>query len=213
MPRPTPVAGRAARRGRLRLASWLALGLGLPEIGAGPERWVFGPVGRAMAAAPGLTGAALGELTFTDVDDHQVALRSIGGRVVVLLHEDKDTGDRNTDFKDRLGLVWERHPRDLQVIALCEVSAFNFWPARRFARDALRKLQRESRGVRVLIDWKGALKARYPLPRGGSQVLILGRDGRVVLSRSGDLTPAETAEALAVVEGLIATAATGGSRP
>lgn len=182
---------------RPRLAPVLLL-LGALAVG------LCAPRARAAAAAP--AGTALSDVVLSDLDDRPVPLRDLGGRAVALLLEDRDTkeGD-NQALKDALGVCTERHGDRFRLIAVADVSPYDFWPARRYAKDALRKVASE--GVQLLADWKGALRKRLGLRgTGQSTLILLGPDGRVALVLRGAQGPREVAAVTARVAELAAAA-------
>ena len=121
----------------------------------------------------------------------RTALSGFRGKPVVLFFEDRDSPDLNKDFKDRLFELGKRH--DLlsaaHVVAVANLAAFDFFPAREFALAAVRK--EETRwGIPVLIDWRGVLSAApWDLPKETSSVVLLDSSGRIVYQCSGRLSP------------------------
>ena len=130
-----------------------------------------------------------------------VSLRAMQGRVVIVLHQDRYSSEQNQGFKDRLGELVLRHPQKLQLIALAEAGGYNFWPARRYVKDALRPL-RELGGALVACDWKGAVQKNYRIPARQSAVFVVGKDGTLQALKKGVLGEAEAAALLIQIEKL-----------
>ncbi len=116
------------------------------------------------------------------------------GKIVVVLHQDRYSSDQNQGFKDRLGELVLRFPGKLQLIALAEAGGYNFWPARRYVKDALKPL-RALGGALVACDWKGAVQRSYRIPARQSAVFVVDKDSTLAALRIGVL-PAADATAL-----------------
>ncbi len=163
-----------------------------------------GPKAQSAASCPASA------LTVSDLDDRPVSLGSYEDKVVVLLHEDREASEQNQEFKTRLGKLSERYKGRLIVVALADVSAYDFWPARRYVKAALRRLRDE--GAEVLCDWKGVFRKRFNLRKGESSLFLVVRqrremkpqakietkieakpEAKIELAHQGILTPAQAA--------------------
>lgn len=162
------------------------------------------PTAKAAGAAD--SAAPLLDAQVVDLDDRPVSLRGLRGKVLVLLHQDRKSSDQHASFKDGLGQLAGRYPERLTVVALADVGGFNFWPARRYVKDALRPLRNEG-GALVLCDWHGAIRKRYDLSSGQSAVFVVSRDGQLRLLKRGLFTADEAAQALALIQQLAGAAA------
>ena len=160
----------------------------------------------ADAATQLPAGQVLSDVVLSDLDDRPVPLRGLAGRTVALLHEDRDTkDDENQALKDALGRATERHGDRFRLIAVADVSPYDFWPARRYAKDALRKVA--GQGVQLLADWKGVLRKRLGLRGGGQSTLVVMQgDGRVALLSRGPHGPREVDAAMGRIDQLAAAA-------
>jgi hypothetical protein len=132
------------------------------------------------------------------------------GRVVVLFWEDREHQRQNAALKDALGRL-ANDPglvREVAVVAVGDVQAYDFAPARSIVRGAITAIARVV-GIEILFDWQGALaRAPFSLQTGRSNVLVLDADGRPVVRRSGELDAGERQALLDTVRGLLG----GGSR-
>ena len=151
--------------------------------------------------AEGQSAAALFDAQILDLDDKPVSLRAMRGKLVVVLHQDRYSSEQNQGFKDRLGQLVLRYPDRLQLIALAEAGGYNFWPARRYVKDALRPL-RDLGGALVACDWKGAVQRSYRIPARQSAVFVVGKDGALQALRVGTLPAADAAALLSRIEKL-----------
>ena len=194
-----------------RAALWLSVAAGL---GGGGTLAMGGFAATAWAQPPAAppTGSEAGrpleppaapllDAQILDLDDKPVSLRAMQGRVVIVLHQDRYSSEQNQGFKDRLGELVLRHPQKLQLIALAEAGGYNFWPARRYVKDALRPL-RELGGALVACDWKGAVQKNYRIPARQSAVFVVGKDGTLQALKKGVLGEAEAAALLSQIEKL-----------
>jgi hypothetical protein len=199
------------RRKVPRAALWLSVAAGLGSGGAlamgggSAAAWAQpqaepGP-GTAQSAPGEPSAAPLFDAQILDLDDKPVSLRAMQGRVVIVLHQDRYSSDQNQGFKDRLGELVLRHPQQLQLVALADAGGYNFWPARRYVKDALRPL-RELGGALVACDWKGAVQKSYRIPARQSAVFVVGKDGALQVLKKGVLGTSEAAALLRQIEKL-----------
>ncbi|MCS6915126.1 MAG: YtfJ family protein [Myxococcales bacterium] len=149
-----------------------------------------------LGAASLPAGQDLSDLVLAHLDDRPAPLRALRGRVVALIHEDRSTRpEQNQLLKEALGAAAERHRGRFLLFALADVSSYDIWPARRFAKEALYKVA--ATGASVLCDWKGVVRGRLGLRRGDSTLIVLSTEGRVALLQRG---PHSTQEVRAVLE-------------
>ena len=120
-------------------------------------------------------------------------LAGLWKRPTVLFYEDKDSTALNQHVKDALFA----RGRDLglldavSVVAVANVAAFDWFPARNFVLAAVRDVEVKAH-VPVYLDFKGSLSAPpWNLPAKTSTVLVLNASGEVVWQVKGRLTPAE----------------------
>jgi len=129
-------------------------------------------------------------------------LGTLWGKPTILFYEDRDSTQLNQPFKELLF----RRGREAKlldaasVVAVANLKAFDFFPARQFALAAVRDAEKKA-GIPVYVDFRGSLTvAPAALPANTSSVLVLDRQGRVLFEYRGRLGPAEQAEALRVLE-------------
>lgn len=117
-------------------------------------------------------------------------LRDYRGRVVILIYEDRDSNQQNQALKRELAARarTEDLARDVAVVPVADLSAYDFWPASGFARDAVLDIARQQ-GLEILIDWSGSMAGAYRFRPSTSYVLVIGRDGRVLFRHAGSLPP------------------------
>jgi hypothetical protein len=155
---------------------------------------------RAAAHEPALDAA------LRDTRDDLVRLSRFRGKPVVLIYEDRHSTEVNRDFKNVLRDRGQKLALagDVAVVAIANVSSFNFFPVRGFALDRVRDVELRAR-LPILCDWEDALtRPPWNLPRSTSSVLVLSPEGEVVFRHSGRLGPRQQDEALAAVRRMLA---------
>lgn len=151
-----------------------------------------------------VASAAAGEPALRRTDGSRVTLASLAGRPAVLFYEDRHSHRLNAALKEAL---WQRgRARGLldraQVIAVANVAAYDFAPAREIATLFIRRLERQV-GVPILLDLGGVLtRPPWSLPAEGASVVVLDATGAPVLVRSGGLDEEQGEEVLATIERL-----------
>lgn len=120
-------------------------------------------------------------------------LASLWHRPTVLFYEDRDSTSLNQHVKDALfARGKEQGLLDaVSVVAVANVAAFNWFPARNFVLAAVRDVEKKVK-VPVYLDFTGALEAApWSLPPKNSTVLVLDRTGRVTWRAEGKLDQAQ----------------------
>jgi hypothetical protein len=168
----------------------------------GVRRMVLGMLLLA-ASAHALSGPLAVRLERTD--GSSVDLATYQGKPAVLFYEDRASTSLNQSVKDA---VWARARRDgleaaAHVIAVANIQAYDFFPARTFATTFIRQLEQRI-GIPILLDLRGVLTSPpWNLPGDTGSVLLLDADGMIVSRQSGALTPADTERLLAALETLV----------
>ena len=116
-------------------------------------------------------------------------LRDYRGRVVIILYEDRDSNQQNDTLKRELAERARREDltRDVALVPVANLSGYNFWPARGYARDAVVEIAR-TQSHEIMIDWSGDMATSYRFRAGQSHVLVVSRDGSVLFRTSGALS-------------------------
>jgi hypothetical protein len=155
------------------------------------------------AMATGLSDASFA-VKVTDTDGKLVTLQSLLGKPAVLFYEDRDSTSFNQALKDDLFRRGkEKGMLDkVSVIAVANLSGFNWFPAKNFAASAVRDAEKKF-GVPIYVDWTGAMVVRpWSLPKDNATVLLLDANGEVVLRKQGRLTGEEREQVLGLLESL-----------
>src|SRR6187200_616777 len=86
-------------------------------------------------------GAAPSDFTLKDADDKAAKISALTkGHPTIVFYEDKDGGDQNERFKQRLGKLQGKSAsaKKVVILAIADVGSWDFWPAKGFVKDALR---------------------------------------------------------------------------
>jgi hypothetical protein len=148
-----------------------------------------------------LAGAAepeLGAVQLEATDGTPARLARYLGRPAVLFYEDRGSTELNHDVKDALIARGRREGllEAVSVIAVANVAAYNFFPARDLATAFIKRAEGAA-GIPIFLDLEGRLLAPpWNLPGDTSTVLLLDRAGRIVWRHSGKLTTDQTARML-----------------
>ena len=81
------------------------------------------------------------------------------------------------------------------VVAVADVSAWDFWPAKGFVQDAIREEQRKA-GHPIFLDWSGEFGKSFRAKNDASNVVLVGPDGKVKLSHAGPVPASKILEIL-----------------
>jgi hypothetical protein len=149
----------------------------------------------------------LSSVTLTGTDARPAQLRRYAGKPAVVFYEDRGSIETNQALKDALVEQGRQHGllSAVSVIAIANISAYNFPPAREIATAFIRRAERQA-GIPILLDLSGALQAPpWTLPDDASTVLLLDAGGRVVWRHSGKVPAAESGRMLDQLRQLVAT--------
>ncbi len=114
------------------------------------------------------------------------------GQRALIFYEDRHSRHQNRALEDelvRLGQDPKVRER-VAVFAVADVRAYNHWGARAVARRLLRREQRRT-AAPIHADWKGAVAHAFGTEYGRSNVILIGRNGRVLFAHAGPLSPAQ----------------------
>ncbi len=111
-------------------------------------------------------------------DQHGQAfdLRSLRGRVVVLLAGDRSASDQNRDWGRALV---KRYGSSLAIIGIADTRGVPF-----FLRGSVKKSFAKDR-VRVLLDWEGRTFEDYRFLPGTGNIVVIDRAGRMRSAQTG----------------------------
>jgi hypothetical protein len=150
------------------------------------------------------------DVTLEDAWGRSVRLSSYDGEPMLVVYEDKDSAGLNAAFKGELSLLGkgDRYRSSVALIAVADVAGYDYWPVRGFVKDAIRD-ESKKRGVDIFCDWDGHVGEALGLRRGTSNVVLYGKDGKVLFAAHGALTR----DARAQVVSLLRNEVEGRARP
>lgn len=130
----------------------------------------------------------------TDAWSRTLDLAKLSGRPVLLLYEDKDSAPQNQPLKDELAKLakGDKYKATIALVAVADVSAYDYWPARGFVKDAIKKESRKH-ATTIYCDWDGRFRESLALDANTSNVVLYGKDGSVLLSHAGAMPPEKRA--------------------
>jgi hypothetical protein len=154
-----------------------------------------------QGAARPTVGARAPQAQATDADGNEFVLKVPPARAVLVLYEDKGSADQNLALKRELSTLSAEAPKyraAVGVVAVADVSSYDFWPVRGFVAGAIRDESRRW-GTTIFCDWSGAFRNAFEFARGVSNVVLLGKDGRIRFAASGSLADADRAKLLGMI--------------
>jgi hypothetical protein len=168
--------------GRLRLLLLVVLCLGLTQTL------------RALAALP--------HFSVTTADGQLLTDAHVSGRRVLLWYEGPDTVELNNAAKAELTQTVAALPVAQKpfMLAAGDLSGFDYWPARSFAKRKLRHYEAFF-GHPIYADWTGAMRAAFGLPKDVSNLLLIAADGTIVFQGSGKISDRELQRVITVLRG------------
>lgn len=146
----------------------------------------------AFALVP--IGAKLPGIVVEDAWERPLDLRTLRGKPVVVVVENKDAKTQNLALKRELAKRVQagKALRDVRVIAIADLRGYGGWPIRGFARDAVRK-ESSRIGAPIYCDFSGAAVTTFDANTGASNVVIFDRAGKAVWASSGPLDASQRA--------------------
>ena len=140
------------------------------------------------ASALPTVGDARPTMTLQDAWDRQLAVTAKANKPILVVYEDKDSAKQNQTLKDELAKLAKggKYRDAVTLLAVADLGAYDFWPARGFVKDAV---QSESLKIDTPIycDWDGSARKAMGLQSGTSNVILYGRDGKVLFASKGPI--------------------------
>lgn len=154
----------------------------------------------ASAAALPHVGAPRPNVVLVDAWDRQLQLGSLDGTPTLVVYEDQGSSKVNDGLKRELSRLARggAYRSQIAVVAVADVSGYDYWPVRGFVKDAIRDESRKQ-GIPIYCDWSADFRRTLSLNRHASNVVLYGRDGTVLYARAGRLTDAEQRELLTLL--------------
>ncbi|HEY6879691.1 MAG TPA: hypothetical protein VI299_16805 [Polyangiales bacterium] len=146
--------------------------------------------------------AALPSFSFATPDDVEMTEVDVRGRAFLLWYESKDAVHVNDAAKlaVRALLASLPEPARPKLIAVADVSGYDFWPARGLAKRELRSLEKFY-GLPIFADWQGHFRDAFALQRDESNLIFVDATGVVRFRAFGKLAGQDLERVKTLVRG------------
>lgn len=158
-------------------------------------------LGGSEAEAAPRVGDSLPKLAVAEAPDGRVVrLQALGGKRVLVFYEHRDTAELNAPLKDELAdLQHDRgFRRRVRVVAVADTSGYDFWPAKGFAKAAIRK-KAQQYGLPIYCDWDGSFRQAFDFRSGSANVVVISPRGQVLFAREGKLSALEVQQVISLL--------------
>lgn len=145
-------------------------------------------------------GTSRPDTELADAWDRRVRLGAFAGRPLLVVYEDKDTAETNAPLKSDLSRLasGEKYRSTIALVAIADVSGYDYWPVRGFVKDAI-KAESKKQNLVIYCDWDGHVRRGLALNKDASNIVLYGKDGKVLFARAGTLSTAERGELLSLL--------------
>jgi hypothetical protein len=160
----------------------ITLGLALVTLAVAPAANAMMKVGNKPA-----------NFKVEDTSDRAFNFASLtSGGPALIVYVDKDGSEQNKNVRKRLEKLRAQEPqlKSIRVVPIVDVSDYNHWPKRGFAKSAL-KDEAKDLGYTVFADWEGAGKNVLGAKSGASNLILLDKNGRVSWASAGQLNASQ----------------------
>lgn len=151
----------------------------------------------ASAFASPKVGTARPTLKLVDAWGRTYETSEVGARPLLVLYEDKDSANDNKAFKEELSKLakGDAYKTKAVLLAVADLQGYDYWPARGFVKDAMMAESRKA-GTAIFCDWDGSLGKALSVKRGASNVMLYGKDGKLLFSYEGAMPEASRKDLL-----------------
>lgn len=131
-------------------------------------------------------GSAAPDARVEDADGKVMRMQSLKGKPILIVYEDRDSAKQNQPLKDDLSKLaaGDKYKSTIALAAIADVSSYDWWPAKGFVKDAIREESKKQKTT-IYCDWNGGFRKAFGIKRGVSNVILVGRDGRVLFAMEG----------------------------
>ncbi len=160
---------------------------------------ILGAPGVALALPP--VGATRADVTMEDSWERTEILSQYDGKPMLVLYEDRGSGQQNAEFKKELADVAQdgRYKGIVTFVPVADTSSYDYWPVRGFARRSVQK-QSLATHTNIMCDWKGAIREALQLTRDTSNVVLYDKAGKVVFAHAGAMSAEQRATLFALLK-------------
>lgn len=171
----------------------MTLGLALVTLAVAPSANAMMKVGNKPA-----------NFQVADTSDRAYNLASLtGGGPALIVYVDKDGSEQNSNVRKRLEKLRAQEPslKSVRVVPIVDVSDYNKWPKRGFAKSALRD-EAKDLGYTVFADWQGSGRGVLSAKSGASNLILLDKTGRVSWASAGQLNASQEDALIRTIQGV-----------
>ncbi|MBK8253178.1 MAG: hypothetical protein IPK82_10990 [Polyangiaceae bacterium] len=158
----------------------------------------------AAAVVAGMSGTSLSALALPkigddaplgkveDADGKTLETKSLKGKPVLIVYEDRDSATQNEKLKKELSVLakGDKYKSKVALAAVADVSSYDFWPAKGFVKDAIRE-ESKKQGTTIYCDWNASFRKAFKLTKGKSSIVLIGKDNKVLFAGEGSLSDAD----------------------
>lgn len=147
------------------------------------------------AAALPSVGSPRPSVSIRDGWDRETTLERYRGVVTLVVYEDKGSAEVNQALKEELSRLakGDRYKRRVALFAVADVTGYDYWPVRGFVKDAIQS-ESHKQGTLIYCDWDGRFRGALGLHKGNSNVVLIGKDDRILFAEAGALSAARRRE-------------------
>jgi hypothetical protein len=158
-------------------------------------------LGGATAGAVPKEGDKAPNARVEDADGRVLEMKSLKGKPILIVYEDKDSAQQNDVLKKELSRLarGDKYKSMIALAAIADVSSYDFWPVKGFVKDAIREESKKA-GTTIYCDWDGRFRSTYKIREGTSNVILVGKDGHVLFAAEGSLKAPERKRLLDLIK-------------
>ncbi len=147
-----------------------------------------------------MLGSDTPELTLEDAWSRTVALKAYRGMPVLFVYEDKDSSTVNQRLKSELAQLakGDRYKKSVALFAVADVASYDYWPIRGFVKQSIRS-ESSKMQTTIFCDWDGHVRTTLHLDANTSNVVLFGKNGKVLFAEAGAVSPERGAELLGLL--------------
>lgn len=157
------------------------------------------------AVVPALALPAVGDEApngkVEDADGKALETKTFKGKPMLIVYEDRDAAEQNTALKKELSDLakGDKYKSKIALAAVADVSSFDFWPVKGFVKDAIREESKKA-GTTIYCDWNASFRKAFKLTKGKSNIVLVGKDGKVLFAGDGALSESNRKKLLALLK-------------
>jgi len=127
-----------------------------------------------------------------DANDRAFDLRSINGRPILIVYEDKDSATLNQPLKEELASLarGDKYRESIALVPVANVEGYDYWPIRGFVKSSIRH-ESEKFGTTIYCDWDGSFRKAVGVRANTSSIVLIGKNARILFAFEGAMPKSE----------------------